>query len=149
GDNADADPSTLKNLPSRPQSSNAAFGLQPTYEFDECQLNEARDEVCNSFAPQAPVKSFTDDKGWVPGLAVREDGFNRRDCDASALVPSTGHAPHTTPIVNPDGSPATDYYRPNLGFTVAGSGNPADSGVGCGTFVTVAKAMFGNQAAQI
>ena len=36
GDAAAIDPSTLKNLPSRPQSSNAAFGLQPTYAFTEC-----------------------------------------------------------------------------------------------------------------
>ncbi|MDM4784484.1 M6 family metalloprotease domain-containing protein [Micromonospora sp. b486] len=30
---AEKDPSVLKNLPSRPQSSNAAFGLKPTYPF--------------------------------------------------------------------------------------------------------------------
>ena len=37
------DPTTLKNLPSRPQSSNAAFGLQPTYPFKECLTNAAHD----------------------------------------------------------------------------------------------------------
>ena len=36
------DPSTLKNLPSRPQSSNAAFGLQPTYPFKECVTERDR-----------------------------------------------------------------------------------------------------------
>ena len=36
GEAADKDPSTLNNLPSRPQSSNTAFGLQPTYPFREC-----------------------------------------------------------------------------------------------------------------
>ena len=36
------DTSTLKNLPSRPQSSNAAFGLQPTYPFKECVTNGGR-----------------------------------------------------------------------------------------------------------
>jgi immune inhibitor A len=40
-------------------------------------------------------------------------------------------------------------YGLNFGFTVTGSGNPSDDGVGYGTVVTVAKAMQGNQAAQI
>jgi immune inhibitor A len=146
------DPTTLKNLPSRPQSSNAAFGLQPTYAFDECVV--AKDDpdytpVCNDHEPQAPVSTFTDDQGWYPGLEYRDGGFFWRDQDASAVVPSRNNDPYTTRIVNPDGSPATEMYGLNFGFTVTGSGNPSDDGVGYGTVVTVAKAMHDNQAAQI
>jgi immune inhibitor A len=155
GANAAADPSITKNLPSRPQSSNAAFGLQPTYPFNECQLGEAGVEVCNTFGPQAPVKSFTDNKGWVPGLEYRDepgeddDGFYWRDADASVVVPSHENTPYTTRMVWADGSPATELYGLNFGFTVTGTGNPADSGAGYGTVVTVAKSLFDNRAAQI
>jgi immune inhibitor A len=144
------DTTTLKNLPSRPQSSNAAFGLQPTYAFQECLTNAAITvEECTSFAPQAPVSTFTDNKGWYPGLEARNGGYFFRDIDASVVVPSRDNAPYTTRIVNPDGSPATDHYGLDFGFTMTGTGNPSDSGAGYGTFVTVAKSMFGNQAAQI
>jgi immune inhibitor A len=144
------DPTTLKNLPSRPQSSNAAFGLQPTYEFDECVV--AKDSfvpVCNDHGPQAPVSTFTDDQGWYPGFELRDDGLWWRDIDASTVMPSRGNAPYSTRVVNPDGSPATGLYGAQLGFTTLGSGNPADDGVGYGTVVKVAKSMKGNQAAQI
>ena len=36
GEAAEHDPSTLKNLPSRAQSSNAAFAKRPTRQFREC-----------------------------------------------------------------------------------------------------------------
>ncbi|ADU49418.1 immune inhibitor A domain-containing protein [Intrasporangium calvum] len=150
GANGAADPSTLKNLPSRPQSSNAAFGLRPTYPFKECQLDANGAEVCNTFGPQASVKTFTDDKGWVPGLEFRAGvGFFWRDADASVVVPSYENTPYTTRIVDADGKPVTDLYGADFGFTVAGTGNPADSDAGYGTFVTVAKQLFGNRAAQI
>ncbi len=151
GANAAADPSTLKNLPSRPQSSNAAFGLQPTYTFNECQLNGLGTEVCNTFEPQAPVKSFTDNKGWYPGFELRSDGrIFYRDADASTVVPSKGNAPYSTRFVDSNGTALTQYYGADIGaITPMGSGNPADEGVGYGTVVTVAKSMFGNQAAQI
>jgi immune inhibitor A len=144
------DPSALKNLPSRPQSSNAAFGLQPTYAFNECITDaDLTVEQCNTHGPQAPVSTFSDDRTWAPGLEVRSDGYYWRDGDASVVVPSEGNAPYTTRIVNPDGTPATGHYGLDFGFTVTGTGNPADSGVGFGTVVQVAKAMHGNKAAQI
>ncbi len=68
------DTSTLKNLPSRPQSSNAAFGLQPTWQFNECVVDPKDPtftEACNTHGPQAPVSTFTDDKGWYPGMEIR------------------------------------------------------------------------------
>jgi immune inhibitor A len=99
---------------------------------------------------QAPVRTFTDDKGWYPGIEFRNGGYFYRDADASTVVPSQGNSPYTFRIVNPDGSPATDQYGADFGFPdVAGTGNPGDQGVGYGTVVDVAKAMKGNQSAQV
>jgi immune inhibitor A len=152
GEAAALDPTTLKNLPSRPQSSNAAFGLQPTWQFDECVTDATyTKEACNTHEPQAPVSTFTDDKGWYPGLEMRPNGdLFYRDADASTVVPSRGNAPYSTRFVDSEGNPLTDYYGMDIGLvTPLGSGNPADDGVGYGTVVTVAKAMSGNQSAQI
>ena len=77
---ADADPSTLNIMPSRAQSSNAAFGLTKTYPFTECFTDAALTEYCTDIAAQAPVSTFTDDQGWVPGFALRES-------DWSAVLP--------------------------------------------------------------
>ena len=163
GEAADADPTTLKNLPSRPQSSNAAFGLRPTYPFSECTemtvYDEATDsyvvtepysEYCADYGSQAPVRTFTDAKGWAPGLENRgEDGWWWRDADASAVVPSRGNEPYSTRVVNSDGGPATQFYGADFGFTLGGSGDPSDDGVAYGTKLTVQKAMKGNRAALI
>ena len=150
GENGELDPTTLKNLPSRPQSSNAAFGLEPTHEFDECQATAEFVEVCNTFGPQAPVSTFTDDQTWYPGIEFHEGvGYFFRDIDASVVVPSVGNAPYTTRMVDPDGNPLLEHYGLNFGFSISGSGNPADSGVGYGTVVEVAKAMKGNTSARI
>ncbi|MBD8870079.1 immune inhibitor A domain-containing protein [Nocardioides donggukensis] len=148
GANAALDGSTLKNLPSRGQSSNAAFGLVPTKQFQECQPTaDLSGEACNTFGPQAPVKEFTDLVTWAPGLEERADGYYWRDIDASVVVPSRDNEPYTTRIVNPDGSPAT--YGLNFGFTVTGSGNPEDDGVGYGTSVKVRKTKKANQIAKL
>ncbi|MFC4138594.1 MULTISPECIES: immune inhibitor A domain-containing protein [unclassified Microbacterium] len=153
GAEAALDPSVQKNISSRAQSSNVAFGLQPTYQFKDCLVDASYNEACTTFAPQAPVSTFTDDKGWVAGiepLTVNgKVGLYNRLRDASVVVPSVGNAPYTTRVVNPDGTPATDYYGLDLGFTVLGTGNPADSGVGYGTVISVKKAMQGNTAALI
>lgn len=150
GANADLDPSVLKNLPSRPQSSNAAFSLHPTYEFNECQVDENLQEFCNTFGAQAPVKTFTDTLGWVPGIEARDDGFYYRDADASTVVPSRDNQPYTTRIVHPDGSPATEYYGLDFGFPdVTGTGNPGDSGVAYGTKIQLKRSMQKNTAALI
>ena len=151
---ATIDTSTLKNLPSRPQSSNAAFGLQPTYAFNECVVDPkdpTYTEACNAHGSQAPVSTFTDDKGWYPGFEMRSNGrIFYRDADASTVVPSRGNAPYSTRFVDSAGNPLTQYYGADIGAaTPLGSGNPADDGVGYGTVVTVAKTLYGNQAAQI
>jgi immune inhibitor A len=145
------DPTTLKNLPSRPQSSNAAFGLQPTYAFNECVTDAKLNEACNTHGPQSPVSTFTDNKGWYPGLEMRPDGrLFYRDADASTVVPSKGNAPYSTRFVDSAGNPLKEYYGLDIGLaTPLGSGNPADDGVGYGTTVKVSKAFANNQAALI
>ena len=152
GDAATADTTTLKNLPSRPQSSNAAFGLQPTYPFTECleAANEPYSEYCADYPAQAPVSTFSDSRGWVPGLEYRgKAGWFWRDIDASAVVPSQGNQPYTTRVVTADGSAAKRFYGDSFGFTVAGTGNPGDAGVAYGTVIRVLNATDGNRSALI
>ena len=66
---AEKDPSVTDNLPSRPQSSNAAFSLQKTYPFTECleAAGEPYSAYCTKFKAQAPVKSLHRRQGLVPG----------------------------------------------------------------------------------
>lgn len=149
GANAALDTSTLKNLPSRPQSSNAAFGLQPTKEFQECQANPDFSEVCNTFAAQAPVSRFTDAVTWYPGLEFRNGSLFFRDIDASVVVPSRGNTQYTTRIVDPDGNLVEDLFGANIGIGVLGTGNPGDEGVAYNTVIEVLQAKKGNKAAKI
>jgi immune inhibitor A len=147
---AELDPSTLKNLPSRPQSSNAAFGLQPTYQFKECVADASYKEYCNTHKPQAPVSTFTDSLGWYPGIEVRGDSLFYRDADASTVVPSRDNAPYSTRVVDQDGTPLRQYYGMDIGLaTPFGSGNPADDGVAYGTVVKVSKTYSNDRAALI
>lgn len=142
---------TLHNLPSRPQSSNAAFNLFGTYPFNECQAKaDFTGEACNAFPAQSAVTSFTDDSTWYPGMEIRGNRIFYRDPDASTVVPSQGNAPYSVRVVDAAGNPLPQYYGLDIGLaTPLGSGNPADDGVGYGTTVTVTKAMAGNQSAQI
>ncbi|MDM4784491.1 immune inhibitor A domain-containing protein [Micromonospora sp. b486] len=150
---AEKDPSVLKNLPSRPQSSNAAFGLKPTYPFKECleAADEPYSEYCTKFGPQAPVRGFTDAKGWYPGIEIRDGAAYSRDNDASVVVPSRGNQQYTTRVVNPDGTPATDWYGEELagGAIVLGTGNPRDSGVQYGVSIIIKWAARDNSYATV
>jgi immune inhibitor A len=118
------DPSTLNNLPSRPQSSNTAFGLVPTKPFTECfELlpTEPFSEYCTDIAAQAPVSTFTDTKTWYPGIEIRNNG---------ALRP--------------------DWYGADLGANIVlGTGSPADDGVSFNTWFQVLEVKTGNTAAKI
>lgn len=138
---ADKDPSTLNNLPSRPQSSNIAFGLQPTYPFTECYEAlpaEPFSEYCTDFAAQAPVSKFTDTRGWYPGVELRDEGLFFRDIDASVVVPSVGNESYSTRIVDADGNPLPDLYGIDLGSNIVlGTGNPADDDVAFGVSIEV------------
>ena len=146
------DPTTLKNLPSRPQSSNAAFNLFGSYSFKECLTDDAITvEQCNTHPAQGAVTTFTDDKGWYPGFELRDDGrLFYRDADASTVVPSRGNAPYSVRIVDQRGKLIPELFGEDIGAaTPLGTGNPADDGVGYGTVVKVTKAMQDNMAAQI
>ncbi|MFE5670268.1 immune inhibitor A domain-containing protein [Agromyces sp. NPDC056523] len=147
---ATADPSALKNLPARSQSSNAAFGLTSTHAFTECfVLADPTVEHCTDVPSQAAVRTFTDDQGWVPGLEFRNGSLFHRYRGGSVVVPSVGNEPYSTRIVDANGNPVTGLYGTDLGFTVLGSGNPADAGVGYGTVVSVKSTLDGNRAALI
>ncbi|WP_431878686.1 immune inhibitor A domain-containing protein [Micromonospora marina] len=150
---AEKDPSVLKNLPSRPQSSNAAFGLKPTYPFKECleAADEPYSEYCTKFGSQAPVRGFTDAKGWYPGIEIRDGAAYSRDNDASVVVPSRDNQQYTTRVVNPDGTPATDWYGEELagGAIVLGTGNPRDSGVQYGVSIIIKWAARDNSYATV
>jgi immune inhibitor A len=89
GEAAEHDTTTLKNLPSRAQSSNAAFAKRPTRSFRECIEDPVGSYTiyCNRHAPLPGVARFTDAKGWYPGLELRGEDLFFRDVDASVVVP--------------------------------------------------------------
>jgi immune inhibitor A len=129
GEAAAHDPTTLKNLPSRAQSSNAAFAKRSTRQFRECIEDPAGSYTvyCNTHAPLAGVPHFTDAQGWYPGLELRGEDLFFRDVDASVVVPSKDNRRYTTRIVDADGNPLSDLYGTDLGDgIILGSGNPAD-----------------------
>ncbi|MEV4458190.1 immune inhibitor A domain-containing protein [Microbispora sp. NPDC049633] len=150
GTAAEKDPTVLKNLPSRPQSSNAAFNFVGTYPFKECIEGEPFTEYCTSFGKQAAVTSFTDAKGWYPGLEVRDGTLYFRQRDSSAVVPSKDNQPYTTRVVNADGTPAKDLYGTDLGDgLVLGSGNPGDEGKQLGVQVKLISPLPANLGALV
>jgi immune inhibitor A len=151
GEAAEKDPTELKNLPSRPQTSNAAFALHKTYAFTECLEAEGEpfSEYCTDFGRQPIIRTFTDNKGWYPGIEVRGEDLFYRYAEGSTVVPSRDIQPYTTRVVNPDGSPATELYGTDIGGTILGTGNPADAGVAFGTVIRVVKAGPGNRWAQL
>ncbi len=151
GANAALDPSTLKNLASRPQSSNAAFNVFGTYPFKECSTKaDFTGEVCNTFGAQPKVSSFSDNKTWYPGMEIRGSSIFYRDPDASTVVPSRGNELYSVRVVDAAGAPLPQYYGEDIGLiSPLGTGNPSDAGVGYGTGVTVSKAYRGNQTAQL
>jgi immune inhibitor A len=148
------DPSVLKNLASRPQSSNAAFGLRKTYPFTECvegtdaegNVDEPYSEYCSKHRAQKPVRTFTDALGWYPGIEFREEGGFYRDIDASVVVPSRDNQPYSTRVVDAQGNPLEERYGQDVGLaTPLGTGNPKDDGVAYGTRISVLRALRNNQ----
>jgi immune inhibitor A len=163
GEAAAHDGSALKNIQSRPQAANAAFGVKPTFGFTEC-LEDPVDSYqlfCTEFDPQAPVKSFTDALGWAPGIEYRPDidpaaPFFFRDADASVVIPSAGNQPYSTRIVDAAGNLIEAFFGGNFGFTLAGTGNPSDGidvtdpeDVSMGVIFEVSKVGKGNTFARI
>ena len=127
---AEKDTSTLNNLPSRPQSSNVAFGLGKTYPFTEClaevEGEDWRNEYCTRFGAKKAVKSFSDAKGWYPGIEIRngEDIFFR-DIDASVVLPNRDNEHYSVRTVDQNGRPLKQFYGTDLGDGILlGDGNP-------------------------
>lgn len=153
GEAAVKDPSVTDNLPSRPQSANAAFSLKPTYSFTECleAAGEPYSAYCTKFKSQPGVKTFTDAKTWYPGIEMRDGAAYARDNDASVVLPSRNNAPYTTRVTHPDGSPAPEFYGVTLGggAIVLGTGNPGDQGVNFGVSLTIKRTARDNSSATV
>lgn len=139
GEAADKDPSTLNNLPSRPQSSNAAFTLNKTYKFTECfeAPGEAFSEYCTDFGKLNGVSKFTDSLGWYPGIEVRgtpeAPAFFYKDIDASVVIASNGTQPYSVRVTDQDSNLLPEWYGVDLGLgQPLGTGNPGDDGVAQG-----------------
>jgi immune inhibitor A len=149
---ATKDGSTLKNLPSRPQSSNIAFTTHATYPFTECLAEVDANpftEYCTDFGAQAGVDRFTDAKGWYPGIEVRGSSLFFRDRDASVVIPSRDNAAYSTRVVDADGNALTDLYGAVVAGHVLGSGDPGDDGADMGVVLRVVKAAKNNTYAQV
>jgi immune inhibitor A len=133
GEAADHDPSFLKNIQSRPQAANAAFGVQSTYPFTECieDPDGSYDLFCTDFDAQSPISEFDDAQAWYPGLEFRPDidpdfPLFFRDSDASVVIPSDGNRLYTVRFVDGDGNPLPDFYGLDLGANIVlGDGKPS------------------------
>jgi immune inhibitor A len=157
GTAADKDPSALNNLPSRPQSSNAAFGFKKTYPFTECfeAPGEPFSAYCTKFGPQNGVRSFTDAKGYYPGVEYRPDldpdnPLFFRDADASVVLPSVDNEPYSVRIVDGNGRLVPEQFGIDLGGGVlTGTGNPGDDNVNFGVRFNLMKPGLRNQWAEV
>ncbi|MFI6453249.1 immune inhibitor A domain-containing protein [Streptosporangium amethystogenes] len=144
---ATKDPTTLKNMSGRVQSSNAAFSFAKTYPFTECI--EGPDEPFSAYCTKVDglkgVSEFTDAKTWYPGFEARGTSLYYRDFDASVVVPSAGDQMYSTRVVNADGTPANDWYGTDMGGGhVLGSGNPGDEGKALGVKLKLVTPLPGN-----
>ena len=88
-----SDPTTVKNLPSRPQSSNAAFGLAPTKQFNECQAERQRQRRgVQHLRAAVGGEHLHRREDLVPGIEVGGgSSLFARDVDASTVIPSKGN----------------------------------------------------------
>ena len=147
---ADKDPSTLNNMASRPQSSNVAFG-HSTYPFQECLAEvpgeDWRNQYCTSIGSQPAVDTFTDAKGWYPGIEIRGSSLFFRDIDASTVLPNGDNEPYSVRVVDQNGNPLPEFYGEDVGVGVPlGTGNPTKP---FGVQLTVQKSKQGNTIGQI
>ena len=107
-------------------------------------------EFCTDFGAQAPVRTFTDDTGWYPGIELNNDSLFYRDNDASTVVPSVDNVPYTVRMVDEQEAYVPELFGQDFGVgAITGTGNPADDGVGYGTVIHLKKAFKGNTSALI
>ncbi|MEV6965819.1 immune inhibitor A domain-containing protein [Hamadaea sp. NPDC051192] len=152
GVGASKDTTTLKNLPSRPQSSNAAFTLQPTYAFKECieDVKAPYSEYCTDFGSLPAVSTFSDSQAWYPGIEIRGSSLFYRDADASVVIPSVDNQLYSTRVVDANGNLLPQYYGLTVaGNTVLGTGRPGDAGVSYGVTITIKRVAKDNSYATI
>jgi immune inhibitor A len=135
----DSDPSTLNNLRSRPQSSNAAFTFGNTYPFTECfeAPGEPFSEYCTDYGALPGISNFQDSKGWYPGIEVRgtttQPRFFYKDIDASVVIPSAGNQPYSVRVTDSNSNLLPEWFGADLGLgQPLGTGNPGDDGVAMG-----------------
>ncbi|WP_197430139.1 immune inhibitor A domain-containing protein [Auraticoccus cholistanensis] len=150
GEAAEKDPSVLNNLPSRPQSSNAAFG-SATKPFTECLAEVPGEdwttEFCTDFPSLPAVQTFDDSQGWYPGIEVRGDSLYFRDVDASVVLPNGDNEPYPVRVVDADGEPLPELYGLDVGLPVPlGDGDPTEP---YGVKLTVGKTRADNSIAQV
>ena len=150
GEAATKDVSALDNLPSRAQSSNAAFGA-PTRPFQECLAELPGEtwtnEYCTSIGSLPAVSTFDDSRGWYPGIEVRGSSLFYRDQDASTVIPNGGNESYPVRVVDAQGNPLTEFYGEDVGLSVPlGDGNPTEP---YGVKLTVGKTRAGSSIAQV
>lgn len=150
GEAATKDTSVLDNLPSRAQTSNAAFGAA-TKPFTECLAEVPGDtwtnEYCTDFGSQPAVSTFDDSRGWYPGIEARGAQLYFRDADASTVIPNGDNEAYPVRVVDQDGNPLPDLYGNDIGLPVVlGDGNPTKPH---GVKLTVGKTRAGNSIAQV
>ena len=120
------DGTTLRNMPSRAQSSNAAFNLFGSYPYQECIETTPYNTACTNIPARPAVSTFMDRFGWYPGIERRGSSLFFRDIDASTVIPSLGNGRYTTRAVLPDGTPDTAVYGVSVSGSRLGTGNPGD-----------------------
>lgn len=151
GEAADAMAGPLDNFPSRMSSSDVAFTTWGTSDATDCFVVDGpSDQYCTTYGNRGAVSQFTDALGWYPGIEIQPDGLYFRDVDASVVIPSRDNQLYTTRMVNPDGSPAEEYYGLDLGGgLLLGTGNPGDDGVDYGVTMQIRRHGQGDQYAHV
>jgi immune inhibitor A len=123
-----ADGTNLRNMPSRAQSSNAAFTTFGTCPFTECFQPDPTSNAnqCTSIGALAALTGFDDRNGYYPGIEVRGATPFFRDIDASVVLPSKDNATYTTRVVDQNGNPLPQLYGVDLlgSGSVLGTGRP-------------------------
>jgi immune inhibitor A len=144
--------SDLENFPVRVNTSDVAFTLWGTYPAEDCFSDATPADVyCTSYGNRGAVSTYTDAKGWYPGLEWTGSSFFFRDIDGSVVIPSQNNEMYSTRVVNPDGSPALSQYGRLLagGLIRLGSGNPGDEGKQIGVRFKLVSASKGNTYATV
>lgn len=132
----------LKNLENRAQSSNAAFGAEPTVPFRACH---SLGKWCQEFAALPGVAEFSDARGWTAGVEYVGGRPVDRFRDGGTVVPA--RAPYSTRVVRADGTPDTEHHGVPYGGSVLGTGDPGAAAYGVS--VRVVRALPDNRGALI